>query len=224
MLSKAVFFSGDRIMDARKFYSDKHRFSLMLSGTKKRHYMGEDYPILNEDEKQDFDHHYIYHTAWAAQILARTKPRRHVDIGSSLYFAGIVSAFIPMEHYDYRKPDLTLDGLTVGHADLMALPFQDNSVESLSCMHVVEHCGLGRYGDPLDPDGDLKAMEELSRVLAPGGQLLFVAPIGIPAIWFNAHRVYTEGQIIDAFDGLYLKIGAEPTPGCGCFCFGKAAA
>ena len=72
-------------------------------------------------------------------------------------------------------------------------------------MHVAEHIGLGRYGDPLDPDGDLKAMGELKRVLAPGGLLLFVVPVGQPRVCFNAHRIYSYGQIVEAFAKLYLE-------------------
>ena len=71
-------------------------------------------------------------------------------------------------------------------------------------MHVVEHVGLGRYGDPIDPDGDLKAVAELKRVLAPGGSLLFVVPTGRPRLQFNAHRIYAYRQVMDAFRGLDL--------------------
>ncbi|HWW74963.1 MAG TPA: DUF268 domain-containing protein, partial [Pyrinomonadaceae bacterium] len=111
-----------------------------------------------------------------------------------------------------------------------------------SCMHVVEHVGLGRYGDPLDPEGDLKAIAELRRVLAPGGTLLFVVPIGRPKIMFNAHRIYSYRQVVDSFGGLALKefalIPDDPAAGgliraateeqadsqsygCGCFWFVK---
>jgi SAM-dependent methyltransferase len=90
-------------------------------------------------------------------------------------------------------------------ADLTRLPFPDSSVAPFSCMHVVEHIGLGRYGDPLDYDGDLKAMAELRRVLAPGGSLLFVVPVGRPVIRFNAHRIYAYSQIRGAFPDLALK-------------------
>ena len=108
-------------------------------------------------------------------------------------------------------------------------------------MHVVEHVGLGRYGDPLDPDGDLKAMAELKRVLAPGGNLLFVVPIGgAPKIMFNAHRIYSYQQVLDCFTGLELKefalvpdnsadgglianatreMSDAQNYGCGCFLF-----
>ena len=70
------------------------------------------------------------------------------------------------------------------------MPFEDRSVSSLSCLHVAEHIGLGRYGDPLDPAGTTKAAAELARVLAPGGQLLFSGPVGVPRTCFNAHRIH----------------------------------
>lgn len=152
-----------------------------------------------------FDEHYIYHPAWAARILARTRPTVHVDISSTLAFCSIVSAFVPVKFYDYRPARLALDNLTCEKADLLSLPFADRSIESLSCMHTVEHVGLGRYGDPLDPDGDLKAMAELTRVLAPGGDLLLVVPTGRPRVVFNAHRIYAFEQVRSAFSGLALE-------------------
>jgi SAM-dependent methyltransferase len=151
-----------------------------------------------------FDRHYVYHTAWAMRVLARSRPAAHVDVASSLYFAALASAFVPVRYYEYRPVDLHLSGLACDQADLLDLPFADRSLQSLSCMHVVEHVGLGRYGDPLDPDGDLKAMAELERVLAPGGDLLFVAPVGTPRVQFNAHRIYGFDQVTEAFDGLEL--------------------
>ena len=185
-----------------------------------------------------FDAHYVYHTAWAARVLEQSRPERHVDVGSCLRFTTLVSAFISIEFYDYRPVKVSLTGLTSGHADATALPFADASVSSLSCMHVVEHIGLERYGDPFDPQGDLKAMQELMRVLSPGGQLLFVVPIGNEArIQYNAHRIYTYAQVLDCFAALSLDSFAFITDsgefipnaeeadtltqkyGCGCFRF-----
>lgn len=191
-----------------------------------------------------FPRDYLYHTAWAARILRDTMPAFHVDISSSLYFAGIVSAFVPIRFYDWRPANLLLSGLTTGAADLTNLFFEDGSINSLSCMHVVEHVGLGRYGDPLDPQGDLKAIRELKRVVAPGGSLLFVVPIGKARIFFNAHRVYRYHQIIEYFADLELHnfalIHQDPNKGglivgasselcdaedygCGCFWFRRPA-
>lgn len=190
-----------------------------------------------------FDRHYIYHTAWAARILAQTKPVEHVDIASSLYFVTSTSAFVPIRFYDYRPADLDLSNVSSDRADLLALPFADNSIESLSCMHVVEHVGLGRYGDELAPTGDLQAMAELQRVLAAGGDLLFVVPVGKPRVCFNAHRIYSYEMVRDAFSALEIvqfalipddgnrqglivdadpSLVADQTYGCGCFWFKKA--
>jgi len=153
-----------------------------------------------------FDRHYVYHTAWAARCVKKINPLKHIDIASSLYFSSIVSAFVPVDFYDYRPAELSLSGLTSKHANLMKLPFSDNSILSLSCMHTVEHIGLGRYGDQLDPEGDIKAITELKRVLAPGGSLLFVVPIGNKAkIMFNAHRIYTIKMIQELFADFTLK-------------------
>ena len=198
------------------------------------------YPILDEKTSvTHFDAHYIYHPAWAARILENTRPGCHIDISSTLNFCAIVSAFIPVRFYDYRPATLNLNKLTSEHADLLSLPFQDESVPSLSCMHVVEHIGLGRYGDPIDPDGDLKAIEELKRVLSKGGNLLFVTPVVRPVIHFNAHRIYSYNQIISYFSGLNLQQFAivddkgqffldaseadanEQSYGCGCWWFTK---
>jgi len=189
-----------------------------------------------------FDRHYIYHPAWAARIISKTKPAEHTDISSTLVFCSILSAFVPVRFFDFRPADLRLDNLLSATADLLNLPFRDDSIQSLSCMHVVEHIGLGRYGDPLDPDGDVKAMRELRRVLAPGGSLLIVVPVGIPRICFNAHRIYRFQQVCEAFSGLKLRefslIPDDPAfggliynateevvdcqhYGCGCFWFLK---
>ena len=107
-------------------------------------------PILFENTPfTRFDAHYIYHTAWAARKVKEIGEEKHVDISSSLYFSSIVSAFVPVYFYDYRPARLNLSHLYAGEADLTKLPFEDSSIKSLSCMHTVEHVGLGRYGDPI---------------------------------------------------------------------------
>lgn len=201
------------------------------------------YPCINDKTSStNIDSHYIYHTAWASRILAKNKPKYHVDISSYIYFSTIISSFIPVRFYDYRPANLILSDLTSEPVDLLNLPFDNNSIQSLSCMHVVEHIGLGRYGDIIDPEGDLRAIRELKRVLAIDGFLLFVVPIGIPKVMFNAHRIYSYEQIISYFTDFQLEefalipdngeeVGLIYSPeiclvnkqiyGCGCFYFRK---
>lgn len=196
--------------------------------------------MLDNTTTTSFDRHYVYHCAWAVRVLSQLRPERHVDISSSLYFASIVSAFIPIDFYDYRPSALSLSCLNTGKADLISLHFPDRSIPSISCMHVVEHIGLGRYGDSIDPDGDLKAISELQRVLAVGGSLLYVVPVGRPRVCFNAHRIYSYHQVRNQFSGLRLvqfalipdsethgglivdadeSIADQQEYGCGCFWF-----
>lgn len=198
------------------------------------------YPILHEKAStQDFDRHYTYHPAWAARKLAEIKPESHIDISSTLHFSTIVSAFIPVKFYDYRPADITLNNFSSGSADLLKLPFADSSIKSLSCMHTLEHIGLGRYGDPIDPTSDLKSMKELQRVLAVGGSLLIVVPVGKPTVQFNSQRIYSYEQVVNAFLGLQIReftlltdegklisnadknLVEKQVYGCGCFWFIK---
>jgi SAM-dependent methyltransferase len=203
------------------------------------------FPCLNDNTPYTgFDRHYVYHPAWAARVIAGVNPEKHVDISSTLHFCSILSAFIPVDFYDYRPANLSLSHLNSRSADLLSLPFDDRSLDSVSCMHTIEHIGLGRYGDPLDYDGDIKAINELKRALAVGGHLLFVVPLGRDnRIFFNAHRVYTKQHVLDLFSDLDLKDfslipedekdgGLISNPddqllerqvyGCGCFYFTKA--
>ena len=137
--------------------------------------------------------------------LMRHKPAEHVDISSSLYVVALGSAVVPMHHLDYRPPLLTLDNLDCGAGNLMALPFANATVASLSCMHVIEHIGLSRYGDPLDPLGDVKAALELARVKAPGGRFLFATPVGRARVCFNGHRIYGFEMVSGLFSELKLE-------------------
>ena len=86
----------------------------------------------------------------------------------------------------------------------MNLPYNDSSLESVSCLHVVEHIGLGRYGDHIDPDGPRKACAELARVIKKGGALYFSVPVGKPRICFNAHRIFSADQVLKMLSAFKL--------------------
>jgi hypothetical protein len=84
------------------------------------------------------------------------------------------------------------------------LQIASDSVESLSSLHVAEHFGLGRYGDPIDPDACFRFMASLQRVLAPGGRLYFSVPMGRERVEFNANRVFAPATIVRQFAKLRL--------------------
>jgi len=230
--SRYVFFLRD-FTDFHQMNQNDGRFTL---------YFQDQYPCLSDNtETTGFDAHYIYHPAWAARIVKHINPKKHIDISSTLTFCSILSAFVPVDFYDYRPAHLHLSNLHSKKGDLLHLPFPSQSVESLSCMHTIEHIGLGRYGDPLDAQGDLKGIAELKRVVKLGGSLIFVVPIGKPRIRFNAHRIYSYEQVMKYFDGFSLKeftllsddtskglkkhakqkLADEQVWGCGCFWFIK---
>jgi SAM-dependent methyltransferase len=163
------------------------------------------YPCLHDKTTTTpFDHHYFYQDIWAFQRIYESGIRHHVDVGSRIDFVGFLTTITKVTFIDIRLLEATLENFESKKGDILALPFGDNSVESLSCLHVAEHIGLGRYGDSLDPQGTKKAVKELSRVLAPGGNLYFSVPVGRPRLCFNAHRIHSPQQILDYFDGLDL--------------------
>ncbi|HEX9983056.1 MAG TPA: DUF268 domain-containing protein [Thermoanaerobaculia bacterium] len=162
-------------------------------------------PALHEKTgSHEFDTHYFFLNAWAARRILATNPVRHIDVASQTALATQISAVIRVTYLDYRPLNVHLSNLQPLSGNLTSLPFRDASVRSLSCLHVAEHVGLGRYGDPIDPRGTIRAADELRRVLAPGGNLFFALPIGRPRVCFNAHRVHAATQIRDYFEGLEL--------------------
>lgn len=152
----------------------------------------------------DMDPHYFYLGPWAARRIVRSTPRFHLDIGSQTSMPTILNATLPVVYVDYRPLVTGLPGFRSIAGDLVGLPFASDSVASLSCLHVAEHVGLGRYGDPIDPAGTRKAAKELARVLAPGGNLYFAVPVGRERVAFNAHRIHAPETIRDYFSGLRL--------------------
>lgn len=169
--------------------------------------LSEIYPCLNDrgSASQSGKGHYFYQDIWALARIIDRRPQKHIDIGSRIDgFAGQLSAACPVEYVDIRPVELGLDGLTMREGSLLSLPYGDRTLDSLSCLHVIEHVGLGRYGDPVDPMGSCKAAAELTRVLAVGGRLVLGVPIGRERVAFNAHRVFSPVTILDWFADLRL--------------------
>jgi SAM-dependent methyltransferase len=165
------------------------------------------HPRLGErTPKTPFDSHYFYQDIWAFRRIVACNPTQHVDIGSRVILVGLLSVMVPVEFVDVRPLDAKLPNFISKKGDLLELPYEDQSLDSVSCLHVAEHVGLGRYGDSMDVlEGTHRACAELQRVLKPGGRLYFGLPVARDdRIEFNGHRIHTVNRILSYFPDLQL--------------------
>jgi SAM-dependent methyltransferase len=167
--------------------------------------LGDTYPCIHDKtQTTPFDAHYFYQDIWAFKKIKESGVASHVDVGSRVDFVGFLTAITKVTFIDIRPLKANLDNLNSRKGSILAMPYENGSVQSLSCLHVAEHIGLGRYGDPLDPSGTLKACKELFRILAAGGNLYFSVPVGVSKLCFNAHRIHSPAQILQYFNTLEL--------------------
>ncbi len=144
---------------------------------------------------------YFYQDAWAFGKIVQRRPELHIDVGSHHKFVSLLCQVIPLTMVDIRPLSLPLDTLEHKRGSILNLPFEDDSVISVSSLCVVEHVGLGRYGDALDPYGSEKAIAELKRIVKPGGDLYLSLPLDDEnRTYFNAHRAFKEEYILSLFE------------------------
>lgn len=142
---------------------------------------------------------YFWQDLLVARLIAQAKPERHVDIGSRVDgFVTHVASFREIEVFDIRPITTEIPGIIFKQADLMKenMGLEKKSYcDSLSCLHALEHFGLGRYGDPIDPLGFENGFENMVNLLKPGGVFYLSVPIGIERVEFNANRVFDPRTI-----------------------------
>jgi hypothetical protein len=148
---------------------------------------------------------YFYQDLWAFEKIVQQRPRVHLDVGSHHNFVAFLSRILPVFMVDLRPWNLPLDKLGFRKGTVLDLPFEDSSMPSVSSLCVVEHIGLGRYGDPLDPLGTEKAIAELKRIIEPGGDLYLSLPVNDRNItYFNAHRAFHEDYIVSLLEPYHI--------------------
>jgi len=166
----------------------------------------EAFPCLHDRTSETgIDPQYFYQAYWAMEKLRKAAPEHHVDVGSDAKFVGMLSTLCKVTFVDIRPLRVELPNLDCRAGTILELPYADGEIRSLSSLHVIEHIGLGRYGDPLDPAGSDKACAELLRVVASGGRLLVSVPVGTPRIQFNGQRVFSIDEVIKLFGQLKLE-------------------
>ena len=199
-------------------------------------------PVLDfrNEDAQSGGGHYFYQDVWALRKLAKLRPDMHYDIGSRFDgFVGQATAICNVTCIDIRPPGFKLPDFYFKEGNILRLPFESNSLSSLSCLHTIEHIGLGRYGDVLNLRGFEEALRELQRVLLPGGSLLLSMPIGKERVEFNAQRILNPTMCIQYLNEMELiefsvvndddefltdvppDLYAEARYGCGMYFFKK---
>jgi len=186
-----------------KYLKDWRQYS-KIAGAEPIHLLDTFPSLYDRTLTQGFDIHYFHQDIWAFKRIFESKCVEHYDIGSRIDYIGFLTAITKVVYVDIRPLHTDLENYDSKEGNILSLPFKDNSIQSLSCLHVAEHIGLGRYGDPIDPLGTKKAASQLSRVLAVDGNLYFSLPIGIPKLYFHAHRIHSTKQILGYFKDLEL--------------------
>lgn len=145
---------------------------------------------------------YFHQDLLVADWIYQTSPSRHVDVGSRIDgFIGHLAVFREVEVLDIRPQPHSIRNIIFHQLDLMEeLPAAWIAcTDSLSCLHTIEHFGLGRYGDTIDPEGHLKGLAQLKRMVKPGGRLYLSTPIGPQRVEFNAHRIFSAESLLGWF-------------------------
>jgi hypothetical protein len=193
-----VGFNPRRIFSLRHYpkYREQYKAFLKLGGViSHTHAIFSDY----DDQAGQASGHYFHQDLLVASYIHKNNPMRHIDIGSRIDgFVAHVASFRQIDVMDVRYlADTGHSNISFIKADLMV---KTNAVinitDSISCLHAIEHFGLGRYGDPIDPMGHITGFNNILRMLKPNGRLFISFPIGKESeVHFNAHRVFHPNEI-----------------------------
>ena len=160
----------------------------------------ENYMILSDyaDSAGTAKGHYFHQDLLVSQLINKHKPIRHIDIASRIDgFVAHVASYRTIEVLDIRPlKESEHENIKFVQADLMD-PQDLGQTDSLSCLHSIEHFGLGRYSDQIDIDGHNKGIMNLVNLVSTGGRLYISFPIWqADEVHFNAHRVFHPETIL----------------------------
>ena len=157
---------------------------------------------------------YFWQDLIVARLINEANPEKHVDVGSRVDgFIGHVASFRTVEVLDIRPINNLIPGICFRQANLMSSESLsgltrngEGYCDSLSCLHALEHFGLGRYGDPVDIMGYKKGLANLSSLLVNGGRLYLSVPMGHEIVEFNANWVFNPNTILELANSCKLKL------------------
>jgi SAM-dependent methyltransferase len=184
------------------YFSDLMALRRQQALAKSKFAFGKLYPCLDDRRAQGgtATGHYFHQDLLVARRIHQNNPVRHVDVGSRVDgLAAHVASFRPIVILDIRDTRADIPNMHFIQADLMRFPDATlvGQFDSLSCLHALEHFGLGRYGDPINWEGHLLGLENITALLAPRGKFYFSVPVGPQRVEFNAHRVFAVRYLVE---------------------------
>lgn len=168
-------------------------------------------PILEDYKKENGSiGQYTFQDLWAAKkVAALPKDREHYDIGSRVdgFITHLLSFRSNITLIDIRPMSIKIDeNLNFLQADATNLDgLEDNSCSSISSLCALEHFGLGRYGDPINPMSCIDAFHSIQRVCKRGGGIFISVPVGEECVQFNGQRIFNPKSVISEFGQCKLK-------------------
>lgn len=151
---------------------------------------------------------YFQQDLWAAKLIYKSGVKRHFDIGSRIdgFIAHLLAMDIEVSMIDIREFPAEVENLYTVVDDATNLKqIPDESIESMSALCSLEHFGLGRYGDPIDPEACFKCFDAIQRKMRKGGRLYISVPIASERVEFNAHRIFYASTIVECFSDMILE-------------------
>lgn len=200
----------------KKFDNDMEKYRELLNGE----HLSDSFPLekdclmpMLEDaykEAGNLDRHYFFQDISMAQKINAASPNVHYDIGSRVdgFIAHLLSSSSVKKIVliDVRPLSVHIPRVEFVQADAMTLiGIKNESIESLSSLSAIEHFGLGRYGDEIDPDGWKKALKQIQKKIKAGGYFYLSVPVGPRnKLVFNAHRIFAPSTIIKTLNNMEL--------------------
>jgi len=188
------------------FFFQKYQFKKLLGNSNTSF---EVMPFLFDHEEQaGLLNEYFWQDLLVAKKIIEKNPKKHIDIGSRIDgFISHLACVRKVEVLDIRPLSSVVENVKFTQWDINNPKEEFNySSDCVSCLHTLEHLGLGRYGDKLDPDGWKKGLNSISKLIAKSGQLWLSVPLGNEKIVFNAHRIFDPKTIVNFSNTLDLHL------------------
>jgi len=165
-------------------------------------------PVFESNDSSANLGEYFFQDLYVSKKIINSKTETHYDVGSRVDgFISILSTHLKVEVLDIRPLNVSIDNVSFHQLDIVNLPSNFYGIaKSLSCLHTLEHIGLGRYGDPIGVDDWINALSNLKKLLSKGGKLYISTPIGEEVVRFNSNRIFSPSIFCRKAVGIGLEL------------------